>query len=846
MAEAQVSFQNYAAGELSPRMRGRYELPVYQHGFEQCQNFLVDTQGPARYRNGSRYVVHTRRNNVANLIKFQFSNSQSYVLEFTDKYLRFYRNDGVITEDGKTITGITQADPGVVTATSHGFSDGDEVFITGVVGMTEVSGKFFLVANKTANTFELTDQDGVNVDTSGFTAYGSAGTAARIYEIATPYDEDDDLFEIRVAQNADVMYVVHPDYEPRKLTRSGHTSWALALFTRTADPFLDKKTITGATQANPCVITSASHGYSNGDIVIIEGVVGMTELNGKYYTVANQAANTFELSGIDSSGFTAYSSGGYASLRNLLPGAVAFHDARIAYAVIESEPLAFKMSRAPDNNGATRYDDFTNGTDADHAIEFSIAGKDESAIQWCESNEKFLALGTFSGVYGATGDQEDQAITPTSIKVRRVTSIGASYVNPITLENVIIFSERQNRTIRSFEFDALLDNFIAVDKNIISDHITKGLVKQMTYQNGRPDIVWVVKEDGALIAMTFKPTENVSAWHRHKTRTDDLFLSCVTVPRTGDFDRLWVVVEREIDGTTRRYVEYFEDEAVIPETEDFFTAESAQDDDDAIFKRAMFEAQRSAFHVDAGLTYDGSAASIASTTMTPGATTGASVTFTAGAAIFATTDVGRQIWKKAVNGVGTGRATILEYLGTTTVRCKITEDFDSVTAMAAEGWYFTTDNVTNLDHLEGESVKIIADGSVHPAKTIASGEITLDYQAGVVHVGIGYTGIIKTMNIEVGGVNGPAQTKNKNVNTVGLRFHNTLGAKVGTDLYQLETINYRSGADLLDRPAPLFSGDRRIPISGGWQEQKHVYVVQQEALPCTVQLLEPYAQVANR
>jgi hypothetical protein len=70
------------------------------------------------------------------------------------------------------------------------------------------------------------------------------------------------------------------------------------------------KAITGASKTTPCVITSVAHGFSNGDIIQIESVVGMTELNGRLYTVANKAADTFELSGVDSRGYTAYSSAG--------------------------------------------------------------------------------------------------------------------------------------------------------------------------------------------------------------------------------------------------------------------------------------------------------------------------------------------------------------------------------------------------------------------------------------------------------------------------------------------------------------------------------------------------------
>ena len=72
-----------------------------------------------------------------------------------------------------------------------------------------------------------------------------------------------------------------------------------------------QKTITGATAANPVVITSAGHNLANGTKISIRKVVGMVELNTETgYTVASTATNTFALSGVDGSGFTTYTSGG--------------------------------------------------------------------------------------------------------------------------------------------------------------------------------------------------------------------------------------------------------------------------------------------------------------------------------------------------------------------------------------------------------------------------------------------------------------------------------------------------------------------------------------------------------
>lgn len=72
------------------------------------------------------------------------------------------------------------------------------------------------------------------------------------------------------------------------------------------------KTITGATAASPGVVTAVAHGYSNGDIVYIDGVVGMVQLNGRAFVVASVTTDTFELKGADTSAYTAYASGGSA------------------------------------------------------------------------------------------------------------------------------------------------------------------------------------------------------------------------------------------------------------------------------------------------------------------------------------------------------------------------------------------------------------------------------------------------------------------------------------------------------------------------------------------------------
>ena len=345
---------SFAKGELSPSLYGRVDTAAYQVGLRTARNVVIHPYGGVSNRPGKVVIGPVKTHTVApRLFPFQFRVSDQYVLEFGSLYMRVIRNDAHVTNANVTITAATAANPVVVTAGSHGYANGDEVFIDGVVGMTQLNGRRFVVANQAANTFELTDQvTGGNIDGINYTAYASAGTVASIFELVTPYLIAD-VPTLKMVQSADIMTITHPTYAPRDLARTDHNAWTLTTNTYApgqADPtgvavaqqgtsgtttqryrvtairqeedvFEESlpglssttRTITGATVANPVVITSNSHGYANGDEVEIAGVVGMTEINDRRFFVANQAANTFELEGEDGTGFTAYSSGGTAN-----------------------------------------------------------------------------------------------------------------------------------------------------------------------------------------------------------------------------------------------------------------------------------------------------------------------------------------------------------------------------------------------------------------------------------------------------------------------------------------------------------------------------------------------------
>jgi len=211
MARSAPAFSSFTAGEISPRLEGRVNIEKYTEGLSELTNMVVMPHGGVTRRPGTEYLGEVSDSSVkTRLIPFQFKTSDTYILEFGDQTMRVYRNDlQVLNGTDKNITGATQADPGVITSASHGFSDGDEVYIDSLGGMTELNNRNYKIANSTTNTFTLQDLFGNDIDTTGFTAYTSGGTATEIYEIATPYAAAD-LFDLRFAQSADTMYIVHP------------------------------------------------------------------------------------------------------------------------------------------------------------------------------------------------------------------------------------------------------------------------------------------------------------------------------------------------------------------------------------------------------------------------------------------------------------------------------------------------------------------------------------------------------------------------------------------------------------------------------------------------------------
>lgn len=803
---------NFTSGELTPLLSGRIDFSRYYNSAETITNFVPLPWGGLQRRPGTYYVAPVKNHSKkSRLIPFQFSTTQAYIVEFAHNVIRFFKDNGQIMEDAVTITDTTQADPIVVTAAGHGYSNGDEVFISSIVGMTEVNGRYFVVANQGVNDFELNDRDGNDIDGTGYTAYVSGGTSEKPYEITSTYDEDY-LFGLQVAQDADTMWIIHPYYKPRKLTRTGHSNWTLTKYEPTADPFGSSTTITGATQADPVVITSAAHGYSNGDEVLITEVEGMAQLNGNRYIVTNKNAGDYELydsggNSIDGTGYNAYTANGIAENVDDFPSCVTIYEQRIFFANTNNDPQKVFSTKS----GA--YNDMTVGATDDDGVAYTIGSEQVDAIRWLSAG-RVLVMGTFGGNFTVSSGEDNTPITPTNIVVKKETSFGSVALVPKRIGNFIYFVQRNKKTLREFAFNSDIYEHQALDMTLLAEHMTKTGIIDMGYQQSPYNILWCVLGNGNIATLTREISQQVVAWARQTTNGS--FESVAVIPGDGGDDEVWVVVNRTIGGATKRYIEYLKP----------FDFGSEQED---------------AFFVDSGLTLDSAKV------------------------ITNTTQADPVVVTSAAHGFSNGDRVIIRGVGGMTelnqrkflVANKTADNFEitdlSGTDIDGSGYTAYTsggevrkcvDTLSGLNHLEGESVDILADGCVSPEKTVASGEITLASstgKGGEIHAGLNYESKAVTMRVEAGSQLGSAQGKIKRIKKVVVRLYESLGLKAG-DAIRQDVIPFRSTSDLMDTYVDLYTGDVDVPFPGTWDKLGQVTLIQDQPLPlvviCLILLLE--------
>ena len=847
MARVAVELTNFTGGELSPRLDGRTDLTKYSSGCSTLENLVVYPHGSAARRPGSTFIAEVAdSDNKTRLIPFEFSTTQTYMLEFSNLKMRVYKDKGAVLEGDKTITGITQANPAVVTATSHGYSNGDEVLISGVSGMTEVNNKRFLVADKTTNTFELQDKDGVDINSTSFTAYASGGVSNKVFELATPYTTAQ-LFDLKFAQSADVMYITHPEHEVEKLSRTGHTSWTLTDVDFTKGPMQDANTTD--TTLNPgqsavgtgiALVASAVTGINGGSGFQSTDVGRFVFLNSGYAkitAVADTTNATIEiLTALSSASATADWRLGAFSDTTGHPSCVTFFEQRLVFAGTTEQPQTIFFSRSGDYENM---DANIGGTVADDdAIIYTIASNQVNAIRFMTAT-RTLIIGTAGGEFTVSGGGTDSAITPTNILIKKQSNHGSANVDAISVGNATLFLQRAKRKIRELAYNFDVDGYIAPDMTILAEHISEGGLTQIAYQQEPNQIVYATRNDGELVALTYQREQQVTAWHRHifGGRFGNATITVTDFANIADGTR---IVLTKADGTTTTFTS-----ATSATSGKFHTTSS--NNQTATNLKTLIDA-------DSDFTATVSSNVVTITESSPLSTGFLTIKSLDDSVRLAKTDEGKAVCesvaviptddteyevyvivKRTINGATRRFVEVLnvfDFDQTDNTSFNFLDSQLSYSGSAAS-------TISGLDHLEGQTVSILADGASHPDKTVSSGSVTLDRSALNVKVGLAYTSLLQTMRLNSGSQNGTSQGKTKRIYDITVRMFETIGVEVGPNLNDMERIPFRSSADLMDEGIPPFTGDKEVEFRGNYETDGFIFVRQTQPLPFTILSLYP-------
>ena len=847
MARVAVELTNFTGGELSPRLDGRTDLTKYSSGCSTLENLVVYPHGSAARRPGSTFIAEVASSaNKTRLIPFEFSTTQTYMLEFSNLKMRVYKDKGAVLEGDKTITGITQANPAVVTASSHGYSNGDEVLISGVSGMTEVNGKRFLVADKTTNTFELQDKDGVDINSTSFTAYASGGVSNKVFELATPYTTAQ-LFDLKFAQSADVMYITHPSHEVEKLSRTGHTSWTLTDVDFTKGPMQDANTTD--TTLNPgqsavgtgiALVASAVTGINGGSGFQSTDVGRFVFLNSGYAKITAVADTTNAtitiITALDSASATADWRLGAFSDTTGHPSCVTFFEQRLVFAGTTEQPQTIFFSRSGDYENM---DANIGGTVADDdAIIYTIASNQVNAIRFMTAT-RTLIIGTAGGEFTVSGGGTDSAITPTNILIKKQSNHGSANVDAISVGNATLFLQRAKRKIRELAYNFDVDGYIAPDMTILAEHISEGGLTQIAYQQEPNQIVYATRNDGELVALTYQREQQVTAWHRHifGGRFGNATITVTDFANIADGTR---IVLTKADGTTTTFTS-----ATSATSGKFHTTSS--NNQTATNLKTLIDA-------DSDFTATVSSNVVTITESSPLSTgfltikslddsvrlakTNEGKAVCESVAVIPTDDTEYEVYvivKRTINGATRRFVEVLnvfDFDQTDNTSFNFLDSQLSYSGSAAS-------TISGLDHLEGQTVSILADGATHPDKTVSSGSVTLDRSALNVKVGLAYRSLLQTMRLNAGSQNGTSQGKTKRIYDITVRMFETIGVEVGPNLNDMERIPFRSSADLMDEGIPPFTGDKEVEFRGNYETDGFIFVRQTQPLPFTILSLYP-------
>jgi hypothetical protein len=408
--------------------------------------------------------------------------------------------------------------------------------------------------------------------------HGQVTSGGSPVEVVTTYTEDE-ISDLQFTQSADTLFIAHPSHAPRKVTRSSHTSWAIADIDFLDGPYLPVNgaattltfgATTGSTTCTASAITGINDdtGFQSTDVgrhiraKTTGGVWGWAKITAVTDTTH---VNVDIQEAMGATTATAnWRLGAWTSALGY-PRAICFHQDRLGWGGAGAIPQTLTFSKTGDyyNHQPTAYD--TSGTVADdNGLSYTLNSGDVQIIRWMQGDSQGLLVGTQSGEWIVSPSSLNEALTPTNVNAVQMTGYGSAGPQAVRVGYTSLFLQRGSRKIRELAFVYVENRYHAPDMSVLASHITRGGVKEMAFQLEPQGILWCTRNDGILLGLTYERDQNVVGWHWHPLGgvsdadgTAPIVESVAVIPEpNGTYDEVWMVVKRYINGATVRYVEY--------------------------------------------------------------------------------------------------------------------------------------------------------------------------------------------------------------------------------------------------------------------------------------------------
>jgi hypothetical protein len=485
------------------------------------------------------------------------------------------------------------------------------------------------------------------------------------------------------------------------------------------------------------------------------------------------------------------------------PMCPSYYQQRRVFGGFNAFPERLVLSQVGNYNN---FDDSIVVQDSD-ALDVTLSSRQVNAIKSMIPMSTGLIVLTTGGAFLVSSGQNGAALTPKTISAEPQASTGANDLPPIVVNSNILYVQNRGTIVRDLTFNFSVQSYTGFDRTQLANHLLFGKeIKDWCWAEEPLKLIWSVRSDGKLLSLTYVPEQEVYGWAQHDTL--GLFKSCASIPE-GNTNAVYFVVQRKIGGVWKNFIERM--------------------------SHRYWSYVEDAWCVDAGLS---TVQSYPAATLYPGAVTGAGVTFTADANVFAAGDVGQIIW------CGGGTAKITAYVSPTQVTCDIQRNLidtlsdGSALPQPAGAWSKAplVQTVRGLWHLAGAAVSVLADGQALTNQVVAAdGSLTLPAPASKVVIGLPFQCQLQTLYIDLG--EPTQQGKRKTIPAVTARLSRSRGLKAGPDFRSLSEA--RDTQFPIQVPPPLFTGDIRINVQSDWKTAGQVCLQQDYPLPASILGLIP-------